>query len=194
MKKGSELRAETTAVMCMDYQNGIVAANAGKEQDALLSRASRVLGHARRAGMKVIYIHVGFRPGFPEVSSRNPLFSAIKSSPDRQKMFEGGGSDIHETVAPKNGDIVIMKHRVSAFHGTDLDMILRANEIDTLVQFGIATSGVVLSTLVDAADRDYKISVIKDCCADMDEELHTCLIDKYFTKRGEVVTAEEFCS
>ena len=144
--------------------------------------------------MKVIYIHVGFRPGFPEVSSRNPLFSAIKSSPERQKMFEGVGSDIHETVAPKNGDIVIMKHRVSAFHGTDLDMILRANEIDTLVQFGIATSGVVLSTLVDAADRDYKISVIKDCCADMDEELHTCLIDKYFTKRGEVVTAEEFCS
>ena len=46
MVKGNELRAETTAVMCMDYQNGIVAAHAGKEQDALLSRASRVLGQA----------------------------------------------------------------------------------------------------------------------------------------------------
>ena len=90
-------------------------------------------------------------------------------------MFESGGSDIHADVAPKDGDIVIMKHRVSAFTGTDLEMILRANEIDTLVLFGIATSGVVLSTLVDAADRDYRLTVIRDCCADTDAELHSCL-------------------
>jgi len=194
MASGIELRAETTAVMCMDYQNGIVASYAGQGKDELLSRASSVLDHSRSRGMQVIYIHVGFRPGFPEVSSRNSLFSAIKTSPERQKMFEGGGSDIHASVAPREGDIVVTKHRVSAFHGTDLDMILRANEIESLVLFGIATSGVVLSTLVDAADRDYRLTVIKDCCADMDEGLHSCLIDKYFTKRGDVITAEEFCS
>jgi nicotinamidase-related amidase len=187
-----ELRAETTAVMCMDYQNGIVSAYAGNEQDEMLSRASHVLDRGRSAGMKVIYIHVGFRPGFPEVSLRNQLFSAVKSSPERQKMFESGGSDVHEAVAPKDGDIIIMKHRVSAFHGTDLEMILRANEIDTLVLFGIATSGVVLSTLVDAADRDYRIFVIKDCCADRDPELHSSLIERYFPNRGTVVDADEF--
>jgi nicotinamidase-related amidase len=146
----------------MDFQNGIVSAYGGQGQDELLSRTSRVLKHGRASGMKVIYVHVGFRPGFPEVSSRNPLFSSIKSSPERQKMFENGGSDIHAGVAPKDGDIVVLKHRVSAFHGTDLDMILRANDIDTLVLFGIATSGVVLSTLVDAADRDYRIYVDRD--------------------------------
>jgi nicotinamidase-related amidase len=194
MAEGIELRAEATAVMCMDYQNGIVAAYSDGGQDELLSRASSMLEHARAKGMKVIYIHVGFRPGFPEVSSRNPLFSSIRSSPERQKMFEGGGSDIHSRVAPQQGDIVVMKHRVSAFHGTDFEMILRANDIDTLVLFGIATSGVVLSTLVDAADRDYRIFVIKDCCADMDAELHSCLIDKYFTKRGQVITSDEFLS
>jgi len=72
-------------------------------------------------------------------------------------------------------------------------MILRANEIDTLVLFGIATSGVVLSTLVDAVDADYKVVVIKDCCADRDEELHSCLTERYFTTRGAVITADEFC-
>lgn len=187
-----ELRAEKTAVMCMDYQNGIVAAYAGQGQGELLSRASRVVEHARSLRMMVVYVHVGFRPGFPEVGSRNPLFSAIKSSPERQKMFEGGGSGIHAGVAPKDGDIVVMKHRVSAFHGTDLDMILRSNEIDALVLFGIATSGVVLSTLVDAADRDFRIFVIKDCCADRDAELHSCLIERYFPNRGTVVDADEF--
>lgn len=192
MASGIELRAESTAVMCMDYQNGIVEAYAGKGQNDLLSRAAGVLERARAIGMKVIYIHVGFRPGFPEVSSRNTLFSAIKNSPERRKMFEGGGSDIHEVVAPKDGDIVVMKHRVSAFHGTDLEMILRANEIDTLVLFGIATSGVVLSTLVDAADRDYRIIVINDCCADRDVELHSCLVERYFPNRGTVVDADEF--
>ena len=192
MSKGIELSRERTAVMCMDYQNAIVAAYTGAGQEELVSRASRVLEHARSRGIRVIYIHVGFRPGFPEVSSRNMLFSAIKSSPERQKMFEGGGSEIHASVAPEDGDIVIMKHRVSAFTGTDLEMVLRANDIDTLALFGIATSGVVLSTLVDGADRDYRLFVIKDCCEDTDGELHSCLINKYFTKRGTVITADDF--
>jgi nicotinamidase-related amidase len=57
-------------------------------------------------------------------------------------------------------------------------MILRARDIDTLVLFGIATSGVVLSTLLHAADADYRLFVIKDCCADLDLDLHACLVDR----------------
>ena len=75
-------------------------------------------------------------------------------------------------------DIVIVKHRVSAFTGTDLEMILRAKEIDTLVMFGVATSGVVLSTLLTAADDDYRIIVLRDLCADQDDEVHAALLDR----------------
>jgi nicotinamidase-related amidase len=57
-------------------------------------------------------------------------------------------------------------------------MILRARDIDTLVLFGIATSDVVLSTLLHAADADYRLFVIKDCCADLDLDLHACLVDR----------------
>jgi len=183
---------EHAALLSMDYQNGIVANYGGGPE--LLDRATGVLDRAREAGMRVIHVHVGFRPGFPEINPRNAMFGAIMSSPEHRKMFEGAGSDIHAAVAPIHDEVVITKHRVSAFSNSDLDMVLRANDIDTLIMYGIATSGVVLSTLVDAADRDYKIFVIKDCCADQDTELHNALIERYFPKRGAVITAEEFTS
>ena len=194
MAEKSEFSPKHTAVMCMDYQNAIVSAYGGSGVEELLTRSARVLEQARKIGMLVIYVRVGFRPGLPEISPRNTLFSAVKNSPERQKMFLGAGREIHAAVAPQENEIIIEKHRVGAFTGTDLDMILRANEIDTLVLFGIATSGVVLSTLVDAFDADYKIVVIKDCCADRDEDLHSCLTEKYFTTRGTVITAEEFAN
>jgi nicotinamidase-related amidase len=71
-------------------------------------------------------------------------------------------------------------------------MILRANEIETLVLFGIATRGVVLSTLLDASDRDYRLAVIAECCADLAPQLHSCLIERLFPKYADVLTADEF--
>lgn len=106
-------------------------------------------------------------------------------------MFQGEGGRIHPVVAPVGEDIVITKHRISAFTGTDLEMILRAREIETLVLFGIATSGVVLSTLLDAVDTDYRVVIVKDCCGDRDAEVRSILVEKFFPQRGTVVTAPE---
>jgi nicotinamidase-related amidase len=181
-----------TAVLSMDCQTSIVSAYVKDDRDAFLNRALIVLNHARATGMTVIYVQVGFRPGLPEVSSRNLLFGAIKTSPQWQKLFEGPSGAIPSVIAPKEGEIVITKHRISAFVGTDLAMILRAKEIDTLVLFGLATSGVVLSTLVDAADQDFRLAVVKDCCADQDPALHDCLVNKFFPSRGTVLLAREF--
>jgi len=94
-------------------------------------------------------------------------------------------------VVENGGEIVITKHRVSAFAGTDLGMILRANDIDTLILFGIATSGVVLSTLLEASDADFRLAVILDCCADLDADLHDCLIHRFFPSRAAVLSAHE---
>jgi nicotinamidase-related amidase len=90
------------------------------------------------------------------------------------------------------GEIVVIKHRVGAFFATDLDMILRANEIDTLVLCGIATSGVVLSTLRHAADADYRIVVLRDCCSDADPEVHACPLNKVFPRQATVVASGSF--
>jgi len=181
-----------TAVLCMDFQSGIVAAYAKDQGAALLARAASVLERARSLGMCVIHVRVGFRPGLPEVSARNVLFNGIRSSSRHQQLFEGPSGEVHPGVGLHKDDIFVVKHRVSAFRGTDLEVILRAKDVDTLVLFGISTSGVVLSTLLEASDADYRLVVIKDCCVDGDAELHTNLIDKLFTRRATVVSADEF--
>ena len=152
-----------SAVLSMDLQAGIVSIYV--KDPELLGRARDVLNQARRAGMLIVHVKVGFRPHLPEISSRNVLLGAIKASTQHQQLFEGAAGAIHSDVAPRGDDIVITKHRVNAFAGTELDLILRTRDVDTLVLFGIATSGVVLSTLLQAADADYHLLVVKDCCA-----------------------------
>jgi nicotinamidase-related amidase len=180
-----------SAVLAMDCQTGILSIYV-KDQEGFLKRAGSVLRRARAIGMCVFYVQVGFRPKLPEISSRNALFRAIKESPRHQKLFEGPSGAIHPALAPAGDDIVVTKHRSSAFLGTDLDMILRAKEIDTLVLFGMATSGVVLSTLLQAADADYRVAVLRNCCADLDEGVHECLVNKVFPRLATVMTASEF--
>ncbi len=176
-----------SALLLMDYQR-VVVANFAKDE-SLLPRAAGVLRAARDAGVRVIYVGVGFRPGYPEASPNNLRFGAIRES--GRFLLDDPGTQIHPAVAPREGEILVTKHRVSAFFGTDLDIILRANGIDTLVLAGIATSGVVLSTLRHAADADYRCLVIADCCADGDPEVHACLTEKVFPRQATVISAED---
>jgi nicotinamidase-related amidase len=178
-----------TAVLIMDYQTDIIGF-LGTNQEDLLKRASQVLQASRNAKILVIYVVVGFRPGYPEVNPRNTAFAAVRQS--GRFILNKPGSEIHPSVAPQNGEVIVTKHRVGAFTGTDLDMIFKAKDIDTLVLFGVATSGVVLSTLRYAADLDYRCIVIKDCCGDRDPEVHNCLTEKVFPRQATVVTVEEF--
>ena len=112
-----------------------------------------------------------------------PVFSAVKAS--------GGWSfDIHPRVAPNPDDVVVTKRRTSACMGTDLEIILRSNGIDTLIMCGINTSGVVLSSVRHAADSDFRILVIRDCCSDPDESVHACLVEKIFPRQATVITSD----
>ena len=182
---------EHTALLAMDCQTGIVSIYA-KPEEEFLSRATTVLHAARDAAMAVIHVRVGFRPGLPEVSSRNKLFASIKASPQHQKLFAGALGAVHPSLVDEENDIIVTKHRVDAFAGTDLEMVLHARDITTLVLFGIATSGVVLSTLLHACDCDYQLVVISDCCADLDAGLHEVLLTRLFPQRASVMTASEF--
>jgi len=120
------------------------------------------------------------------------LLGGIKASPRHQQLFAGSSGSIHPAVAPHEGDLVVTKSRINAFAGTDLELLLRAKDIDTLVLFGIATSGVVLSTTLAAADADYRLFIVKDCCADLDPTVHECLIEKVFPRCAAVLRSDEF--
>jgi nicotinamidase-related amidase len=176
----------TSALLVMDFQTLIVD-NYATGAEALLDRTAKLIAVARSAGMRVIYVVVGFRPGYPEVSDRNATFNGIRAS---GAFVEGAeNTRIHPAVAPRAEEIVVTKHRVSAFAGTDLDLILRANGIETLILTGIITSGVVLSTLRHAADADYRLLVVGDCCSDGDEETHRVLLEKVFPRQATITTA-----
>ena len=179
-----------TAVLVMDYQQAIVGMVAASEQAPLLERARSVLDAARAASIPVIYVVIGFRPGYPDISPNNAAFGTVLKT----GAFTLGDpkADVHPGVSPQSGDLTVVKKRVSAFAGSDLEVVLRSKGIDTLVLMGIATSGVVLSTVRQAADADYQLVVLSDCCADRDPEVHRCLVEKVFPRQATVMTGEEF--
>ncbi len=98
---------------------------------------------------------------------------------------------VHDRVAPEPGDIIERKTRVGAFSTTDLTEQLRARGITTLILAGVSTSDVVLSTVRDAADHDYRIFVLADGCADRDDEVHRVLTEKVFPRQAWVITIAE---
>jgi nicotinamidase-related amidase len=183
----SAIDASETALLIMDYQNRIVA-DYGAGDPELTKRASTVLAAARGAGIPVIHIVVRFRPGHAEVADRG-IFKAIKAA---GAMVEGSeGVEIHSDVAPHPGDIVVTKKRIGAFTGSDLDVVLRSLGSRHLILLGIATSGVVLSTARAAADLDFELTVVADCCADQDEEVHRVLTQKVFARSSTITTAAD---
>lgn len=182
------LDPHTSALLVMDFQTFVVDMIT-TDKEALLAHTASLLEGARTAGMKVIYVVVAFRPGYPEVSPRNQSFAPIRES---GRMIEGSpGTEIHAALAPRQGEVVVTKHRVGAFWGTNLEVVLRANGVETLVLAGIATSGVVLSTVRHAADADYRLVVVGDCCADRDPAVHRVLLEKVFARQTTVTTADE---
>jgi nicotinamidase-related amidase len=156
---------------------------------AMMDRVVAAVAAAREAGVRVIHVKVGFRPGYPEVSPRNKTFSQLVQS---GQLIEGESSQIHPQVELRAEETIVTKKRVSAFAGSDLDMVLRAGEITSLVLTGIATSGVVLSTLRQAADLDFELTVLADACADQDEEVHRVLTEKVFPRQATVATVSEW--
>jgi nicotinamidase-related amidase len=170
----------TTALLIMDVQDGIVERLGDA---AMLDRTAEALAAAREHGLRVFFVRVAFRPGHPEISPHNRTFSALR---DAGGLLEDS-TGIHRAVAPREGEPIVTKRRVSAFAGSDLDVLLRAGGIGHLVLCGIATSGVVLSTLRAAADLDYGLTVLHDACADADEEVHRVLTQKVFPRQAEVL-------
>jgi nicotinamidase-related amidase len=175
-----------TALLVMDLQNGIVSRFA--ENPEILTPFQNAIEAARQNDIPVIFVRVGFSEGYPEVSPQNKAFSAITKYGGM--TVSDSATQIHESVAPKPNEPVITKYRVSAFAGSNLEVILRAQQIDSLVLTGIATSGVVLSTLREAADKDFAITVLSDACLDADPEVHRVLTEKVFPRQAEVQTVD----
>ena len=173
----------TAALLVMDFQLAILDNYIG-DYEAVVANTAGLVADARAVGMRVIHVVVGFRPGYPEVHPRNRIFSAVKEN--GMLLADDEGSRIHPALAPILGEPVVTKHRVSAFTGTDLDMLLKAGGTETLMLAGVSTAGVMLSTVRQGFDLDYRLIVASECCDDHDKALHAMLLEKVFTHHAVV--------
>ncbi|KAF2664797.1 isochorismatase family protein [Microthyrium microscopicum] len=178
-----------TVLILLDLQNAILDIFA-ESKAPYLSLVQKATEAARAANIPIIYVQTCFRPNLPEVSRRNPAY-------ERLGAFAGATEGnpriaIASEIAPQADDIVVTKRRVSAFMGSDLDAVLRALGTENMVLAGIATSGAVLSTLRQAADLDFRITVLEDLCKDRDDEVHRVLMEKVFIKQGTVLSTEKW--
>jgi hypothetical protein len=187
----TEFNVPSTALLLMDFQKTIIN-RFGEAGTALIPKVAAVKKAAEAAGMLVIMVRVAFRPGYPEISDNNARFSGVKT---RGALSEDDPeSAIHEALAPNSGESVVTKHRVSAFRSTSLEQLLNAKDIKHVVLAGVATSGCVLSTFVEASDRDFKISVIEDCCLDADAEITDFLMKRIFSPNATILSSKDFIS
>jgi nicotinamidase-related amidase len=177
-----------SVLLVMDVQQGIISRLGDRVTD-YLERVKRAVEAAHQVGIPVYFIVVRFRKGAPEMSPDNKMFTAFKNAGSGSAMDESS-PNTQPVITPGENDLVIAKKRISAFAGSDLAMILRAQGIKHLVLCGVSTSGVVLSTLRQAADKDYILTVLSDGCLDHDEEVHGILMDKIFPRQAEVMTVD----
>ena len=148
--------ARYAAPLVMDYQPAWIQTLT--DSDSLLSRAAQAIAmrdvvctrlYPRRLHTGRLYRRTGTQH-----------YLQPTGQPDWRTGRGFAATAVDDRVAPEPGDKVVRKTRVSAFARTDLDGWFRGLEIDTLILAGISTSGVVLSTVCDAADRDYRLIVL----------------------------------
>nr|MBG2650361.1 cysteine hydrolase [Klebsiella oxytoca] len=182
--------SKNSALLVMDFQT-IILNNCLPQEIAgnVIRNTASLIAAARAAAVPVIYISVGFRKGYPEVSKNNTIFSSIKEN--GMFMADNESTAIHPEVAPAENEAVIVKRRVGAFSFTELEMILRAQGIETLILTGVTTSGVVLSTVGQAFDLDYRLVVAGDCCADPDHDTNLFILDKILPQHAIVTRSTE---
>jgi nicotinamidase-related amidase len=183
------LDRQHTALLIADFYATFMSSLPHAVDRQVVEKTQRLQGATREAGLFVCYCATVFRPGYVEISERNKTFRERKHS--GQPAISDPVQLIHPAVLPAAGEVVVGKHRVNALYGTALDPILRANDIDTLIILGYATSGVVLSTTRYAADLDYRLVIVEDCCADQDPEVHNFLTQRIFPRQADVVSAIE---
>jgi Isochorismatase family len=135
MPELSHIDPASAALLVMDYQVDTLTKfmTAAQSADAIAC-VPDLIAMARDAGMMVLHVVVAFRPGHPEVNPRNPVFGALKAT--GMAVAGSEGAAIHPAAAAREGEPIVVKHRISPFVGTDLETLLRANGVDTLVLGG----------------------------------------------------------
>lgn len=188
-----------TAVVAVHLEGDIVGADgalapffrAEIERTGVLDKIGQVLREARATGIKVIYTRVAFQPGYPDLIPNSPL---LAMTVQHGCLVDGTpGTAIVDELAPQSGDVVITHTRVTGFHSSSLDVLLRGNGIDTVVFVGVATNLSVEGTARIASDMGFRTVVVADACSAGSQAAHQASLES-LGLLAEITTTEEFLS
>ena len=160
-----------TAILSMDMQKAPVRRSAMFKERNVGRTAHSVLEAGRKTEILIIHVVIDYQPGF--FSPRNKFLQKI-----RIPILSAPGVDVAELLEivdelkPVGEEAIIQKPRMNPFYGTALESMLRSRDIDTLVLMGVATEFVVETAARYAADLDYRVIVLEDCCASFSDEAH----------------------
>jgi nicotinamidase-related amidase len=171
------------ALLCLDLINEIMDPS-GKfaghgypvfsESHNSLAEVAKIQSRFREAGCQVIHVKVGFTPGYLECPSRSPLLGGAKAA--GALALGAWSTEFCSKVAPRPGELVVVKHRVGAFHATPLDLILSTLQVEELFICGVSTDLAVNSTARAAHDLDYVVTVIANCCVAANDQDHNAAL------------------
>ncbi len=174
-----EIDANTCALIIQDLQNDVISeggafadsgAPAHAKSQNVVANVSTLAAAARVAGMAVIHVHFIVEPGAPGLKLNAPLFQGIK---EENALVRGTwGAQPAEGLEPQEGDIVVEKMRMNAFHDTHLETILKGLGVDTIVITGAWTNFSVEHTARHGADAGYRAVVVTDGTSTINDEWH----------------------
>lgn len=169
------------ALLMMHFQADVFSVLADKLPTDMLDRANSLIGLWRSTGRPLVFANFALGSKYESVNENNMLTVNISKTglfrePTPAAGLEMATRDLHYTCP-----------RANVFYGTTLDRDLRAQGIDTLVMAGIASSGVLFSSVSWASDADYRIYLVRDCCYDPDAQAHEALFRTSFATRALII-------
>lgn len=157
----------------------------------IVDNIAKVADFFRGNNIPVYYVVVGFSDDYKEWSESSKLFRHVKSN--KQAILGSWATQVHASVAPREGEAVIIKHRIDPFYKTSLEFLLNTADIDEVILTGVSSEFVVLSATISAHDRDKKVTVLEDCVSSSNEYSHNCAMH-IISKLAEVSTSEQLLS
>jgi nicotinamidase-related amidase len=194
----ARLEPARTCLLLFDLLEGHVNRDAAAREryGPVIANAAALLAAARSAGAMVAHAHADHRADLGTTArtlrdTDNRLRPLGNESHKPAVIHGTPGARIVSGLAPREGDYLVPKHRWSAFHGTYLDLALRARGADTLVLCGGSTDVGVAATAFAARDLDYNLVIAFDACTSPEEDNHRQFMQRVFPRMARVRTTAE---
>lgn len=192
-----DINKDKTALIIMDFENDMVDDN-GKlaafgiakhvKDRNVTENTKKILTKARSSGLKIIFVKVEYEKGYPELkNSKAPMYSGINQT--NALIKNTWGTDLPNGLKPLKHEIIISKSRINPFTNKNLKKELK--NIRTVILTGVATNFVVESAARTAADENYEVFVVDDCCASFNQQMHEFSIKTILPNIARIIKVED---